>query len=103
MSVTEASDAVLMIANRMFGGNRKNCSDNKPSFDVDALPSTSRIRNYLQLKEAKPLSLVADKAQKILTYGRMMTNAIDLTTKKRVGQFAMGEIHLGQNLFPLLI
>ena len=43
-----------------------------------------------------------DKVRLGVDEGRMITAAIDSTTKKRAGQFATQGIHIGQNVpFPL--
>ena len=52
--------------------------------------------------EAQSLALTAKEIITRSKQGRMITHAIDSTTKKRVGTFAAQGIHVGQNVpFPL--
>jgi hypothetical protein len=56
----------------------------------------------LNLIEAETLSFVVDEIRAGVESGRIITTAIDSTTKKRAGQFATQGIHIAKNVpFPL--
>ena len=94
LSVAKPSDTVLMVANGVFGRNWENFRDNQDSCDVDTLPSIFvRIRYSLQLIEAKSSNLITDKAQKASISKQMIIHAINSTTRKTMGQFAVQIIH----------
>ena len=68
------------------------------SFDLDTLPDKRRIREALDLAEAKALYYVAEEMAKSSDEGHMITHAIDSTTKKGIGKFAVQGIHIGKDL-----
>jgi hypothetical protein len=72
--------------------------------DVDTLPSKKAIRNAYKLMEAQSLAFVVDEVEKRKEEGRMITHAMDSTTKKGARQFAVAGLHIGRdNPFPLPI
>ena len=102
LSIDEASKAVCEVANGMFGRSWKLNDQVEGEFGMNTLPAKPNIRQALNLLEAESLSLTADEVMCKSNDGRMITHAIDSTTKKRVGQFAVQGIHIGQELpFPL--
>ena len=102
LSIAEASDAVVVVGNGMFERKWKGNCDNVELLDIDTLPDRSAIRDKLNLIEAESLAFVVDEIRAGAESGRMITAAIDSTTKKRAGQFATQGIHIGQNVpFPL--
>ena len=62
------------------------------------MPRYRNIHNKNKLIVAKSLSLVVDEMVLRSSEGRMLTHAIDSTTKRRVGTFACQGIHVGQNV-----
>ena len=104
MSLDEACNAIIDVGNGLFGRKWKKSDMEENNFDADTLPAKRNIRTALNLMEAKSLSLVVDKLEEEKDKGRMLTHAIDSTTKKGVGQFAAQGIHVGQDSpFPLPI
>ena len=66
------------------------------------MPSERSLRENLRLIESQSLSLVVNEMLQQSQSGRMITHAMDSTTKKRAGQFVTQGIHIGQNCpFPL--
>ena len=103
MSIAEATSAVVIVGKGMFGTNWKD-HEESDVMDVDTLPSKKAIRNAYKLMEAQSLSLVVDEVEKRKEEGRMITHAMDSTTKKGAGQFAVAGLHIGRdNPFPLPI
>ena len=102
LSITEASIAVVEVGNGMFGRNWKVNSDDHDAISKDTLPTRKNIKEKLNLSEAETLAFVVDEVRSGAEEGRMITAAIDITTKKRAGQFTTQGIHIGQNVtFPL--
>ena len=102
LSLNESADAIVEVANGLFGRSWKSFSDDSNNIDRDTIPGRSNIRDKMDLIETQSLSLVVDELGMQSRQGRMVTHAIDSTTKKRVGQFATQGIHVGQNVpFPL--
>ena len=102
LSIDEACSAVVEVGNGMFERKWKKHSENDDLIDKDTLPHKKNIREKLNLIEAETLANVVDAVKAGAESGRMITAAIDSTTKKRVGQFATQGIHIGQNVpFPL--
>ena len=102
LSITEASIAVVEVGNGMFGRNWKVNSDDHDAISKDTLPTRKNIKEKLNLIEAETLAFVVDEVRSGAEEGRMITAAIDITTKKRAGQFTTQGIHIGQNVtFPL--
>ena len=101
LSVGEASKSVVLVGNGMFNVGWKE-HDEGETIDIDTMPHHRNIFDKLKLIEAQSLSLIVDEMVAQSESGRMITHAIDSTTKKRVGTFACQGIHVGQNvLFPL--
>ena len=92
------------MGNGLFGRKWKKGDLDQNIFDRDTLPDKRSIRTALNLFEAQSLSLVVDRLEEEKGKGRMITHAIDSTTKRGVGQFAAQGIHVGQESpFPLPI
>ena len=102
LSVSEAINAIVDVGNGMFGRKWKLHSESSETIDKDTMPEKKNIREKLNLIEAETLSFIVDAVRAGAEEGRMITAAIDSTTKKRAGQFATQGIHIGQNVpFPL--
>ena len=102
LSINEACNAVVEVGNGMFKRKWKCHTEDEDTIDRDTLPDRKNIREKLNLIEAECLSFVVDEVRAGAESGRMITAAIDSTTKKRAGQFATQGIHIGQNVpFPL--
>ena len=102
LSLAESCHAIVEVGNTMFDRKWKRHEDNEDVIDSDTLPGRANIRDKLNLIEAESLSLVVDELRSGAEAGRMITAAIDSTTKKRAGTFATQGIHIGQNVpFPL--
>ena len=102
LSMAEACHAVVEVGNGMFGRKWKKHNDNEEVIDKDTMPDRKNIRDKLNLIEVESLALVVDEVRVGAESGRMITSAIDSTTKKRAGTFATQGIHIGQNVpFPL--
>ena len=72
--------------------------------DKDTAPTKKQIREANRLIEAQSLSLALEKVESQKAEGRMVTHAMDSTTKRGVGQFAVQGLHIGQDSpFPLPI
>ena len=95
LSIDEASKAICEVGNGMFDREWKECGSEEDQFGKDTLPTKRNIREALNLIEAQSISLTADKISDESDAGRMTTHAIDSTTKKRVGQFAVQGVHIG--------
>ena len=96
MSIPEATKAIVEVGNGLFGRSWKLQSDDTEVFDNNTMPSKGNIRDKLTLIETQSLSLIADEIVNRSNEGRMITHAIDSTTKKNVGTFATQGIHIGQ-------
>ena len=96
LSVGEAAKAVVITGNNMFDMKWKEHNEGEV-IDLDTMPHHSNILDKLKLIEAQSLSLVAEEMEVQSEGGRMLTHAIDSTTKKRVGTFACQGVHIGQN------
>ena len=100
LSVREASKAIVITGNNMFNMEWKE-HDKGETIDIDTMPHHSNIFDKMKLIEAQSLSLIVGEMEVQSQGGRMLTHAIDSTTKKRVGTFACQGIHVGQNVpFP---
>ena len=101
LSSDEATKAIIIVGNKMFNRNWK-AHDESEVIDINTVPNKRNIREANKLIEAHSLSLVVDELQARKEEGRMVTHAMDSTTKKGVGQFAVAGIHIGQeSCFPL--
>ena len=98
LSLNEACKAVCEVANGMFDRKWKVAGSNNDIFDKNTLPDKRRIREALDLAEAQALCVVADEIIKTSNEGQMITHAVDSTTKKGIGQFAVQGIHIGKEL-----
>ena len=89
LSLHEAVHAVTIVANMLFDRNwgLKELSD-KDEDVRDKMPSARSIREAMALLETEALAFTVDSMQQGREEGRMVTHAIDSTTKKAVGQFA---------------
>lgn len=97
LSVGEAAKAVVITGNTMFKMKWKEHAEEEGTLDIDTMPHHRNIMDKLKLIEAQSLSLVTEEMTTQAERGRMLTHAIDSTTKKRVGTFACQGIHIGQN------
>jgi hypothetical protein len=96
LSIPEAAKAIVEVGNGLFERSWKLQSEDTEVYDNDTMPSKGNIRDKLTLIETQSLSLVADEMVNRSNEGRMITHAIDSTTKKNVGTFATQGIHIGQ-------
>ena len=101
MSIAKAASSVVAVGNGMFGKSH----EESDVLDVDTLPSNKAIRKAYKLVEAQSLSLVVDEVERRKEEGRMITHAMDNTTKKGAGQFAVAGLHIAlvrttPSLFP---
>ena len=98
MSLTEAVQAILVVSNGLFDRSwslQKNVDNTEDNRDI--LPSHRSIREALGLIETQALAQTVDRMVEGKSQGRMVTHAIDSTTKKGVGQFATQGIHIGRD------
>ena len=102
LSIQEAISALVIVGNTKFHLAWKNHDESKDIIDMDTMPHYRNVLEKLKLIEAQSLSLVVEEVQKQSSEGRMITHAIDSTTKKRAGTFATQGLHIGQDIpFPL--
>ena len=89
LSLQESVHAVIIVANMIFDRNwgLKELSD-KDEDVRDKMPSARSIREAMTLLETEALACTVDLMEQGREEGRMVTHAIDSTTKKAVGQFA---------------
>ena len=97
LSTSEACLSVVVVANHLFDRKWKVHCEVKNQPDEDTLPAKSRIREAMEMIEAKSLSCIVNKVEDQAAAGRMVTHATDSTTKERVGKFAVSGIHIGRN------
>ena len=97
LSIPEASAAVVVVGNRMFGRSWKNADANDDTFDCDTVPTARNIRMALQLQEVEGMARTVDLVQDGKGEGRAVTHASDSTTKKGAGQFIVQALHVGQS------
>ena len=105
LSLREACHAVVDVGNGLFRRKWKHPDRESQSYDLDTLPVISSILANVNLVEAETLSFAVDKISEAKEAGRMVTAAIDSTTKKGVGQFATQGISIGRDTpipLPLL-
>ena len=105
LSINEATKAIILVGKGMFDLEWKSHEQDEETFDVNTMPHYRNIHDKIKLIEAQSLSLVVDEMVLRSSEGRMLTHAIDSTTKRRVGTFACQGIHVGQNVplpLPLL-
>ena len=91
MSLNEEVQAILAVSNSLFDRTwslQEKCDKDKDTRDM--LPSLKSIREALGLIETQTVTQTVDKMVEGRNQGRMVTHAIDSTTKKGVGQFATG-------------
>ena len=98
LSLDESVKAAVIVSNGLFDRKWKTFDADAPTFDAQMMPNERNVRDKLQLMEAQALSLFADEIQQKSDEGRMITHAIDSTTKKGVGSFATQGIHIGKNV-----
>ena len=102
LSLREACHAVVDVGNGMFLRNWKHPDRNSESYDLDTLPEIPNIHANVNMVAAETLSFAVDKISEAKEAGRMVTAAIDSTTKKGVGQCATQGISIGRDTpFPL--
>ena len=96
LSISEASTAVVVVGNKMFGRAWKNPDTEKDTFDNDTAPTARNIRMALQLQEVEGMARTVELVQDGKDAGRAITHASDSTTKKGAGQFIVQALHVGQ-------
>ena len=102
LSFKEAAHAVVDVGNGMFRRKWKHPDHESETYDLDTLPEIHNILSNVNLIEAETLSFAVDKITEAKRDGRMITAAIDSTTKRGVGQFATQGISIGRDTpFPL--
>ena len=98
MSLQEACVAVVTVGNGLFDRNWKLSTEVQSEFfDLDTLPTRKNIREKLNLIEVETLAKSVEHLTEAKQEGRMITHAIDSTTKKRVGTFATQGISVGRD------
>ena len=99
----EATTAVVLVGNGLFGRSWKTYEEAEV-LDNDTTPHKANIIAANRLVEAQSLSLAMEEVEKKKEEGRMLTHAMDSTTKKGAGQFAVQGLHIGQeSAIPLPI
>ena len=89
LSLHEATLSVMIVANTLFDRNWKEIELSDQAEDVrDKMPSARSIREAMALMETEALAHTVDMMGEGRQEGRMVTHAIDSTTKKSIGQFA---------------
>ena len=102
LSVEEATDTVIQVANTMFGRNWKKHTEDSEKIDKDTVPAKKQIVDALRKIETQSLDLMVNEVSKEKEDGRMVTMASDSTTRKGVGQFQGQGLHIGTGTdFPL--
>ena len=97
LSLSETVQAVLVVSNGLFDRNwTEQKHVDKDMYTEDMLPSLRSIREALGLLETQALAQTVDRMVEGRSQGRMVTHAIDSTTKKGIGQFATQGIHIGR-------
>lgn len=105
LSLQEASSAVIVVGNGMFGRSWKKSQANDGMFDRDTAPEPTNILDKMRQIEAQSLSLIVKEVQEGKASGRMITHASDSTTRRGVGKFIGQGLHIGQEsafTLPLL-
>jgi hypothetical protein len=109
-SLHQIQTALLIIGNKCFGRNwqmpyeqsedkEENYDEDIRIYDQDELPTRKAIRGTLKKIEVHRLSLVAQKIQKEHEKGSTICHATDSTTRKNVGTFAVGGLHINNKEF----
>ena len=102
LSFKESCHAVVDVGNGMFRRKWKHPDKDSETYDLDTLPEIPNILTNVNMVEAETLAFAVDKISEAKEAGRMVTAAIDSTTKKGVGQFATQGISIGRDTpFPL--
>ena len=97
MSVPEACKAIVKVGKGMFGLGWKEFDEDSEVIDLDTLPDRRNIREKLDLLEVETLARAGDRVSEAAEEGKMITHAIDSTTKRRVGTFATQGIGIGRD------
>ena len=95
LSVSESASAVVEVGNGMFARNWKKEEDTE-IIDLDTTPTKRSMVSANRMIESQSLCLAVEEVEKQKGEGRMITHAMDSTTKKGVGQFAVQGLHIGQ-------
>ena len=102
LSFKEANHAVVDVGNGMFRRKWKHPDKESESYDLNTVPEIPNILAKVNLIEAETLSYAVDNIKEAKEAGRMITAAIDSTTKRGVGQFATQGLSIGRDSpFPL--
>ena len=90
LSLAEAVQSVTTVANMLFDRHWKDpeASSDEVEDLRDKMPSARSIRDALALLETEALASTVDMMEEGRKEGRMVTHAIDSTTKRNIGQFA---------------
>ena len=105
LSFKEAMHAIVDVGNGMFQRKWKHPDRDSEAYDLDTLPEIPNILAKVNLIEAETLSLAVDKIEEAKKDGKMITAAIDSTTKRGVGQFGTQGLSIGRDTpipLPLL-
>ena len=98
LSYREAEQAVIIVANKIFDRNWNEQEMTEKRMDLrDMMPSIRGIRDAMGLLETEALASTVDMMEKGQAKGKMVTHAIDSTTKRGIGQFATQGIHIGRD------
>ena len=98
MSRNEAVLAVIIVANKLFDRQWKEQEKSEEGTDLrDMMPSLRSILEALNLMETQALAATVERMVEGREEGRMVTHAIDSTTKQGIGQFATQGIHIGRD------
>ena len=96
LSLNESVQAIIMVANGLFNRTWVEQQDKENNI-LDMLPSLRSIQEALGLIETQTLAQTVDRMEEGRGQGRMITHAIDSTTKISLGQFATQGIHVGKD------
>ena len=82
LSVEESTKAAVLVGKCMFDMCWKEHHQGE-TIDIDTMPHNNKVLDKLKLIEAQSLSMVVDEMGAESKKGRIMTHAIDSTTKWR--------------------
>ena len=100
MSLSEATQAVVLVGNRLFGRSWRvqGQETDEGGRDLrDEMPSFRSVQEAMTLMETQALAETVDRMQEGRAAGREVTHCIDSTTKKGIGQFAAQGINIGRD------
>ena len=98
LSKQESVQALITVSNKLFDRNWREQEKTEKGEDLrDIMPSIRGIRDAMGLLETEALASTVDMMEKGNAKGKMITHAIDSTTKRGIGQFATQGIHIGRD------